>query len=147
MRTKTLLIAAAALAVGITSSEAQVYSQNVVGYVNMTVPAGHYQIVGNQLINGSDANQANGDVQACFTSGALGGGELGQDRSHELPDAVVCYTDSTIALPMLAHYALARRGQRKLKRLYDRRPALMSGSRKSISPTTRTRRRSSSRRG
>ena len=26
---------------------------------------------------------------------------------------------------MLTHYALARRGQRKLKRLYDRRPALM----------------------
>ena len=38
---------------------------------------------------------------------------------------MVCYTDSTIALPMLAHYALARRGPRKLKRLYDRRPKLM----------------------
>jgi hypothetical protein len=35
MRTKALLIAAAALAVGIISSEAQVYSQNIVGYCNI----------------------------------------------------------------------------------------------------------------
>jgi hypothetical protein len=35
MRIKTLLIAAAALAVGIISSEAQVYSQNIVGYANV----------------------------------------------------------------------------------------------------------------
>ena len=34
MRTKALLIAAAAMAVGVVSSEAQVYSQNIVGYVN-----------------------------------------------------------------------------------------------------------------
>jgi hypothetical protein len=38
MRTKTLLIAAAALAVGIISSEAQVYSQNIVGYANVVTP-------------------------------------------------------------------------------------------------------------
>jgi hypothetical protein len=38
MRTKTLLIAAAALAVGIISSEAQVYSQNIVGYANVQTP-------------------------------------------------------------------------------------------------------------
>jgi hypothetical protein len=71
MRTKTLLIAAAALAVGIISSEAQVYSQNVVGYVNMTIPAGGFQIVGNQLLNGSDAGQVNGDIQTCFATGFL----------------------------------------------------------------------------
>jgi hypothetical protein len=41
MRTKTLLIAAAtALAAGIVSSQAQVYSQNVVGYVNTVTPNG-----------------------------------------------------------------------------------------------------------
>jgi len=39
MKTKTLLIAAAALAVGIISSQAQsVYSQNVVGYCNIVTP-------------------------------------------------------------------------------------------------------------
>lgn len=43
----------------------------------------------------------------------------------QLPDAVVCYTDSTIAFPLLAHYALARRKPRKLKRLYDKLPKIM----------------------
>jgi hypothetical protein len=38
MRTKTLLIAAAALVAGVVSSEAQVYSANIVGYVNVVVP-------------------------------------------------------------------------------------------------------------
>ena len=38
-----------------------------------------------------------------------------------LPDAVVCYTDTTIAMPILTNYALARRKSRKLKRLYDQR--------------------------
>lgn len=37
---KTLLIAAAALAAGIISSQAQVYSQNVVGYANVKTPNG-----------------------------------------------------------------------------------------------------------
>lgn len=40
MRTKTLLIAAAALVAGIVSSEAQVYSANVVGYVSLTASNG-----------------------------------------------------------------------------------------------------------
>jgi hypothetical protein len=40
MRTKTLLLAVAALATGMISSEAQnVYSANIVGYVNVVVPA------------------------------------------------------------------------------------------------------------
>jgi hypothetical protein len=41
MRTKTLLIAAAALAVGVASSMAQIYSQNIVGYVNTPVLVGY----------------------------------------------------------------------------------------------------------
>lgn len=50
MRTKTLLIAAAALAAAITSSQAQtVYSQNVVGYVNTALPAGLYTLINNPL--------------------------------------------------------------------------------------------------
>ena len=69
MRTKTLLIAAAALAVGIISSEAQVYSQNVVGYVNVTVPSHGYTFVGNQLQNGTDANQSNNNVQGVLKTG------------------------------------------------------------------------------
>jgi deoxyhypusine synthase len=38
---------------------------------------------------------------------------------------VVCYCDSTIAVPLIAAYAIATRPSRKLKRLYDRREALM----------------------
>ena len=37
MRTKTLLLAGAALAFSLATSQAQVYSQNVVGYVNINV--------------------------------------------------------------------------------------------------------------
>jgi deoxyhypusine synthase len=43
----------------------------------------------------------------------------------QLPDAVVCYLDSTVAFPLLAYYALARHKQRKLKRLYDRLSSIM----------------------
>jgi hypothetical protein len=42
MRTKTLLLAAAALAVSAGISMAQTYSQNVVGYVNLTLNASGY---------------------------------------------------------------------------------------------------------
>jgi deoxyhypusine synthase len=43
----------------------------------------------------------------------------------QLPDAVVCYVDSTIAFPILAHYALARVRPKKTKRLYDTLPEVM----------------------
>ena len=33
-----------------------------------------------------------------------------------LPDAVVCYTDTTIAMPLLTSYALAKHKPRKLRR-------------------------------
>jgi hypothetical protein len=58
MRTKVLLIAAAALAATVISSEAQVYSQNIVGYVNQPVIAGYSALAlpldlaaGNNLTN------------------------------------------------------------------------------------------------
>lgn len=41
---KTLLIAAAALAASVISSQAQVYSQNIVGYVNSPVPSGYVNL-------------------------------------------------------------------------------------------------------
>ncbi len=42
-----------------------------------------------------------------------------------LPDCVVAYVDSTIALPLLTAYCLSRVKPRKLKRLYDRRDQLL----------------------
>jgi deoxyhypusine synthase len=70
----------------------------------------------------TDARPDTGGLSGATPSEAVSWGKI---DPNQLPDAVVCYTDSTIALPMLTHYALARCGQRKLKRLYDRRPVLM----------------------
>ena len=49
-------------------------------------------------------------------------GKIDPDR---LPDAVVCYLASTVALPLLTSYALATRPKRPLRRLFDRRRELM----------------------
>jgi len=54
MKSKTLLIAAASLVAGVMSSEAQVYSANIVGYVNVPVPAGQLALVSNPLDNGTN---------------------------------------------------------------------------------------------
>lgn len=56
MKAKTLLIAAAALAAGVMHSQAQVYSQNIVGYVNVPLNTG-YNLVANQLdLDGTGKN-------------------------------------------------------------------------------------------
>jgi len=58
MRTKTLLIAAAALAATVIASEAQtVYSANIVGYVNVICPANTLVLTSNPLDDGT--NMAN----------------------------------------------------------------------------------------
>ncbi len=54
---KTLLIAAAALVAGVITSEAQVYSANIVGYVNVVCPANALVLASNPLDDGT--NQAN----------------------------------------------------------------------------------------
>jgi hypothetical protein len=55
MRTKTLLIAAAALAATVIGSEAQtVYSANIVGYVNVICPANTLVLAANPLDNGTN---------------------------------------------------------------------------------------------
>jgi hypothetical protein len=57
MKTKTLLIAAAALAAGVMSSQAQVYSQNIVGYVNIPLTNGQLQILAPALdLDGTGTN-------------------------------------------------------------------------------------------
>jgi hypothetical protein len=54
MKIKTLAIAAATLAVGAITSQAQVYSQNIVGYVNVIYPAGTLILSANPLTTGND---------------------------------------------------------------------------------------------
>jgi deoxyhypusine synthase len=43
----------------------------------------------------------------------------------QLPDTVTCYLDSTVALPLITAYAMARHGPRPLRRLMDRLSDLM----------------------
>ena len=54
MKIKSLLIAAATLAVGAVTSQAQVYSQNIVGYVNTTIPANGFALLSNPLNTGNN---------------------------------------------------------------------------------------------
>jgi hypothetical protein len=53
MRTKTLLLTAALTAAGVATSMAQVYSVNMVGYINVTIPAG-FSMLANHLNNSPD---------------------------------------------------------------------------------------------
>ena len=53
MRTKTLLLTAALTAAGALTSMAQVYSVNIVGYINLNVPSG-FSMIANQLNAATD---------------------------------------------------------------------------------------------
>jgi deoxyhypusine synthase len=66
----------------------------------------------------TDARPDTGGLSGATPSEAVSWGKVDPDR---LPDAVVCYTDTTIAMPILTHYALAKHKPRKLRRLYDHR--------------------------
>jgi deoxyhypusine synthase len=70
----------------------------------------------------TDARPDTGGLSGATPSEAVSWGKVDPER---LPDAVVCYTDTTIAMPLLTHYALARHRPRTLRRLYDRRGPLM----------------------
>ena len=70
----------------------------------------------------TDARPDTGGLSGATPSEAVSWGKVDPDR---LPDAVVCYTDTTIAMPILTHYALARHPRRKLRRLYDHRSEMM----------------------
>jgi deoxyhypusine synthase len=70
----------------------------------------------------TDARPDTGGLSGATPGEAVSWGKVDPDR---LPDAVVCYVDSTVALPLITSYALARHEPRELKRLYDRRGELM----------------------
>jgi deoxyhypusine synthase len=74
------------------------------------------------FIQFTDARPDSGGLSGATPSEAVSWGKV---DPNQLPDAIVCYLDSTVAAPLLAHYALARRRPRRLKRLYDRRARLV----------------------
>jgi len=70
----------------------------------------------------TDARPDTGGLSGATPAEAVSWGKIDPEQ---LPGTVICYTDSTIGLPLLTAYALARHRPRKLKRLYDRRGDLM----------------------
>jgi deoxyhypusine synthase len=71
----------------------------------------------------TDARPDTGGLSGATPGEAVSWGKVDPDR---LPDAVVCYLDSTVALPLIAAYALARRKPRQPRRLYQRSEEFMN---------------------
>lgn len=72
----------------------------------------------------TDARPDTGGLSGATPGEAVSWGKV---RPDTLPDAVVCYSDSTIAFPLVAAYAIDRHKKRKLKRLYKRRGEMLDG--------------------
>ncbi len=75
----------------------------------------------------TDARPDTGGLSGATPAEAVSWGKIDPDQ---LPGTVICYTDSTIGLPLLTAYALAKHAPRKHKRLYDRRADMMERLRK-----------------
>lgn len=71
----------------------------------------------------TDARPDTGGLSGATPGEAVSWGKVDPDR---LPDAVVCYLDSTVALPIITAYALAKHKPRPPRRLYDRRDEFMN---------------------
>ena len=70
----------------------------------------------------TDARPDTGGLSGATPGEAVSWGKVDPER---LPDAVVCYVDSTVALPIITAYALAKHSAREPKRLYNRRDEFM----------------------
>src|SRR5687767_255741 len=71
----------------------------------------------------TDARPDTGGLSGATPGEAVSWGKVDPDR---LPDAVVCYVDSTVALPIITAYALAQHTPREPRRLYERREEFMA---------------------
>jgi len=74
------------------------------------------------FIQFTDARPDTGGLSGATPGEAMTWGKVDPEK---LPDSVTCYADSTIALPILTAYALAKHAPRSPRRLYDRRGELM----------------------
>jgi len=70
----------------------------------------------------TDARPDTGGLSGATPGEAVSWGKVDPNR---LPDAVVCYCDTTIALPLLTAYVLDRHPPRQPQRLYDSREELL----------------------
>jgi deoxyhypusine synthase len=71
----------------------------------------------------TDARPDTGGLSGATPAEAVSWGKVDPDR---LPDSVVAYVDSTVALPILTAYALNRHEPRPVKRLYQKRDEMMT---------------------
>jgi len=71
----------------------------------------------------TDARPDTGGLSGATPSEAVSWGKVDPDK---LPDTVVCYLDTTVALPLLCAFAFDRVGRRTRRRLYDRRAEMLS---------------------
>src|SRR5207344_74825 len=71
----------------------------------------------------TDARPDTGGLSGATPAEAVSWGKIDPDQ---LPGTVICYTDSTIGLPLLTAYVLTRVKPRPQKRLYQRRDELMT---------------------
>ena len=71
----------------------------------------------------TDARPDTGGLSGATPAEAVSWGKIDPEQ---LPGTVICYTDSTIGLPLLTAYALAKHAPRTRKRLYDRRDDMMA---------------------
>ncbi|MCX7594890.1 MAG: deoxyhypusine synthase [Fischerella sp.] len=70
----------------------------------------------------TDARPDTGGLSGATPSEAVSWGKI---DPQELPSTIVCYTDSTIALPLVTAYIINQCQSRPLKRLYDRRQEML----------------------
>lgn len=70
----------------------------------------------------TDARPDTGGLSGATPAEAVSWGKV---RPESLPDTLVCYLDSTVALPIIAAYALSKVKPRKTKCLYKKLPKLM----------------------
>ncbi len=91
---------------------------------DMTVEKTHNFVANGIVVHNSGATP----------SEAVSWGKIDPDQ---LPGTVVAYVDSTVALPIITAYALARHEPREPKRLYDRRDEFMQLLKDEYDKTTR----------
>ena len=70
----------------------------------------------------TDARPDTGGLSGATPAEAVSWGKIDPDQ---LPGTVICYADTTITLPLLTAYALARHAPRTRKRLYEKRADVM----------------------
>jgi deoxyhypusine synthase len=80
----------------------------------------------------TDARVDTGGLSGATPAEAVTWGKVDPDR---LPDAVVCYLDSTVALPLLTCYAMNKRKPRKVKALYHQREAMVTSMKTAATET------------